>query len=197
MDKEWTAIKYNRSKSTGAYKFSNLSHPLHTDYSYIPINLDVSFFFCLEKAKHGGATIFVDPKLLIELLRSYEPDLYRDLTEKKVILSRGDSPLARNEVITINFDEKGPLLNWSYPRVSKENPTDVLKMADAFHEFLETRVVRGGLGFPVCLEIGEAIFFQDKRVLHGRNAYFGDRCLMKGAIAIFEIEKTRQIVESL
>jgi hypothetical protein len=45
-----------------------------------------------------------------------------------------------------------------------------------------------GVVLPVQLEVGEAVFFHDDRLLHGRNAYFaktkGERCLIKGKIIL-------------
>jgi alpha-ketoglutarate-dependent taurine dioxygenase len=51
-----------------------------------------------------------------------------------------------------------------------------------FNEFCEARLVDGGLMTNCKLEKGEAVFFHNRLLLHGRNSFWGERCLMKGAI---------------
>ena len=36
----------------------------------------------------------------------------------------------------------------------------------------------------IILERGEAVFFHDDLVLHGRNAFYGDRLLLKGELTL-------------
>jgi hypothetical protein len=61
-----------------------------------------------------------------------------------------------------------------------DNTAEVLEMCDQFHNFLEKKIVEGGLLFPVYLKPGDAAFFQDDRLLHGRNSFYGARTLIKG-----------------
>ncbi len=61
-----------------------------------------------------------------------------------------------------------------------DNPKDVLEMCEEFHKFLETKIVAGGLLTEVYLKPGEAALFQDDRILHGRNSFYGNRTLIKG-----------------
>ena len=193
-DDAWTTIKYVPEKAN-TYKHSNTRQPLHTDYSYIPFNLDVTFFYCEHQARFGGATTFLDPQLLVTLLQEFKPELYQKLTTRDVHLGRSDDPLINNTVQVINFDEEGLIINWNYYRVSTDNNQEVLDMAEEFQQFLEQMVVGGGLTVPVQLKRGEAVFIRDKRLLHGRNAFLGNRHLCKGAIAIHNIEETKQAME--
>ena len=45
---------------------------------------------------------------------------------------------------------------------------------------LENKIVGGGLLTAVYLKPGEAALFQDDRILHGRNSFYGNRTLIKG-----------------
>ena len=61
-----------------------------------------------------------------------------------------------------------------------DNTREAIEMCEEFHKFLENKVVAGGLLTGVYLKPGEAAFFQDDRILHGRNSFYGDRNLIKG-----------------
>ena len=196
-DNAWTAIKNNSEKSQQAFKYSNKRQPLHTDYGYVPLNMDITFFFCLKQADHGGATVFLNPGLLISLLKEYEPELYKELTSTDVILGRAGAPHSTNTTKIIDFDKLGPLLSWNYYRVSDQNSQPVKDMAKRFFDFLEEKIEAGWLAKPVILKKGEAVFMQDKRLLHGRNAFFGDRWLMKGAIGIQNVERTKAEIKKI
>jgi alpha-ketoglutarate-dependent taurine dioxygenase len=64
----------------------------------------------------------------------------------------------------------------------------VLDLCERFHHFLETRIVASGITTACQLEKGEAVFFHDDRVIHGRNAFFaeypGQRSLIKGKVIL-------------
>ena len=68
------------------------------------------------------------------------------------------------------------MCNWNYFRAEKCN------VVEDFHAFLENRIVQMGLLSNVSLRKGDAVFFNDQQVLHGRNAFIGERWLRKGGI---------------
>jgi len=193
----WTDIRFIPERSNQAFKHSNLRQPLHTDYCHVPFSFDVTFFFCKEQAPYGGATTFIDPQLIVNLLQEYQPELYGELTTREVLLGRGDAYWSNNNVKILDFDEEGPVFNWNYYRVKDSNSHETLQMAEEFHYFLEQIIIGGGLTTPVKLQQGEGVFIRDTRVLHGRDAFLGNRHLCKGAIAIYNIDETKRAVESL
>ncbi|NJR44015.1 hypothetical protein HC761_00640 [bacterium] len=106
--------------------------------------------------------------------------MLRDLEQFDVVFDKGEQQRKVQRVI--RYDEQGPLLNWNHFRISKENNQNVVDACHRFYEFTEKKIFEGGLLMPLTLKPGEAVFFHDERVLHGRNAFLGDRCLIKGGI---------------
>jgi hypothetical protein len=144
----------------------------------VNFELDVNFFFCTEQAEIGGATTFIDSDDLIYILEKFEPALYEKLKTLEVDFGKGEDQRKKRKII--DTDERGIKLNWNHFRVMPDNTAEVLEMCDQFHNFLEKKIVEGGLLFPVYLKPGDAAFFQDDRLLHGRNSFYGARTLIKG-----------------
>lgn len=193
----WNKIEYNADDHHQSFKYSNKRQPLHTDYGYVALNLDMTFFYCEKQADYGGATHFMNTALLLQLLQTYELRLYEQLTTLPVLFGRAGGKFSSRTGKIIDFDDAGALLNWNYYRVSKENSAEVLEMCEKFHHFLEDFIVGAGLLNEVLLKKGEAVFFYDKRILHGRNSFLGDRKLMKAAIVLSDIEKTAALLATI
>ncbi len=173
----WTDVRYDKNNDF-TFRHANTRQPLHTDAAYVNFDLDVNFFFCMENAEVGGATTFVDSEDVIKVLEKYEPELYEKLKTVEVDFGKGNDQRKKRKVI--DTDNRGIKLNWNYFRVMPDNEKDVIDMCEEFHKFLENKIVGGGLLTGVYLKPGEAAFFQDDRILHGRNSFYGSRTLIKG-----------------
>jgi alpha-ketoglutarate-dependent taurine dioxygenase len=176
-NERWTDVRYDKDHQY-TFRHANTRQPLHTDAAYVNFDLDVNFFFCTEQAEIGGATTFFDSDDLIYILEKYEPALYEQLKTVVVDFGKGEDQRKRKKII--DSDNRGVVLNWNYYRVMPDNPKEVIEMCEQFHNFLEGKIVGGGLQIPVLLKPGDAAFFQDDRLLHGRNAFYGARTLIKG-----------------
>lgn len=179
---EWLDIRYDPARDR-SFRYSNTRQPLHTDGSYIDqFGYDVVVLVCEQAARHGGATHFIDGDTLTALLAGEAPGLLDELQTRDLIFDKGAMGTLTRRVI--ERDGEDWLLNWNAFRISPENPAPVRTMAERFHGFLERRVVDAGLVQGVRLAAGEALFFHDRRVLHGRFAFFGNRCLHKGTLKL-------------
>jgi alpha-ketoglutarate-dependent taurine dioxygenase len=180
---KWIEIKYD-PEFPESYRHSSTRQPLHTDGSYESRAPEVSFFFCIRAATVGGATTFVDSHELIRALKLYSETLYRSCCEIPVTFSKGQD--SKTKPIITN-DTKGIVLTWNYFRVL-ETSLDTANLKREFHQFLEEKVVQGGLCFPCQLAPGDAVFFNDERLLHGRNSFvansIGERHLLKGGLRL-------------
>lgn len=177
---DWLDIRFVEELKTVAFRHSDTRQPIHTDGAYMSYRFDVSFFYCEQQARYGGATTFFDGPALVDMLRDVDPVLLAALESTEVVFDKGQQQRKVQRVI--RHDEHGPLLNWNHFRISAENPPEVRRMCDDFHVFLEQKIFEAGLLTPILLQPGEAAFFHDERVLHGRNSFIGDRCLIKGGI---------------
>lgn len=177
---EWLDIRFDEAHKTETFRHSDTRQPIHTDGAYTSYHFDISFFFCTQQAQFGGATTFIDGNHVVDLLRAIDPPLLAALTSTDVVFDKGDSQ--RKLARVIRFDDHGPRFNWNHFRIAAENAPETRAMCDAFFAFTEHRIVDAGLLTPLVLAPGEAVLFHDERVLHGRNAFFGPRCLIKGGL---------------
>lgn len=166
----FTDIKYPVDFISSSYSHSNTRQPLHTDGSYESKTPNIVFFGCLKKAKYGGATFFIENNLLIEVLNFYDKNLLYDLLKTEITFSKG------NDCKKSFIIDRNNLLNWNYHRC------DSNELTERFHKFLEDIVIKGGLVDQIILNEGDALFFKDSMVLHGRNSFVGERWLIKGGI---------------
>jgi alpha-ketoglutarate-dependent taurine dioxygenase len=178
---KWIEIKYDPD-FPNSYRHSSTRQPLHTDGSYESRAPEVSFFFCIRAAAIGGATTFVDSDELLRALKLHSETLYRSCWEIPVTFSKGKDSKTKP---IITQDAEGTVLTWNFFRVLENSPETTALRKD-FHEFLEEKVVHGGLCFPCQLTPGDAVFFNDERLLHGRNSFvansWGERHLLKGGL---------------
>lgn len=178
---KWIEIKYD-PQFPNSYRHSSTRQPLHTDGSYENNAPEVSFFYCINAAPKGGATTFIDSDELLKTLELHSPQLFQTCCDTAVTFAKGAD--AKTRPIITN-DAKGTVLTWNYFRVTETSP-EIAELRRELHEFLEEKVVGGGLCFPCQLAPGDAVFFNDERLLHGRNAFVatrpGDRHLLKGGL---------------
>lgn len=175
----WTDIRYDAEQAK-YFRHSSTQQPLHTDTAYTSYDNDVNFFFCKEQAAYGGATTFIDGQLLLAIMQEYAPQLLSDLSTHEVIFDKGTTERKVKRILEVRDGEV--YLNWNYFRVSQQNRQEVQDLCQRFHEFLEEKIVKGGIPTALILAPGECVFFQDNHILHGRNAFFGGRTLIKGAL---------------
>ena len=173
----WTGIEYNPNIEN-SYRHSNSRQPLHTDGAYEKDAPNISFLYCLQQAEVGGATVFIDSSVLLELLQKYDPALYQRLNNTPVRFSKGEDGKTK---CVITRDESGSVLTWNYFRATSCADESLI---EDFHDFLEQRIVPAGILIPVNLNKGDAVFFHDERILHGRESFFGMRSLKKGGIRL-------------
>jgi len=164
----WTDIKYD-AKLSHTFSHSNTRQPLHTDGSYESLAPNVTFFFCLKPAKVGGSTTCLDLDLLKKCLKIEKPDLLEKLKATEILFSKGND-FKTSKIIN------GKKCNWNYFRAAKSDLTE------EFHIYLEQRIVQMGVLTNINLKKGDAVFFNDELILHGRNAFIGDRWLKKGGL---------------
>lgn len=189
---KWTEIKYEPEKSNDTYKSSNKSQPLHTDYGYFSFEIYAAFFYCVTQAGFGGATTFIDVNTIVSVLESVNRQLLDHIQKQKIHFGRKDSPIAHNDDFILQKDELGWKINWNYYRALGDAQNKTL--IEDFKVFLDHYIEKSGELTELKLTPGEGVFFQDRRVLHGRNSFVGSRQLNKGGIAKYLPEEIIQII---
>jgi alpha-ketoglutarate-dependent taurine dioxygenase len=177
---KWTEIKFEPHFSENTYKSSNKYQPLHTDYGYFSFEMYASFFYCVEQAQFGGATTFIDADKVVEILSQVNKKLFDFVLKEKIHFGRNDNPLANNRDFILQKDNVGWKINWNYYRALSDEKN--IALVEDFKDFLDTYIEKSGELTELKLKPGEGVFFHDRRVLHGRNSFVGNRHLNKGAI---------------
>lgn len=184
----WIDITFDPAEPN-KYRSSKTRQPFHTDDSYIEVKGAegrVTFFYCESQADIGGATTFLNSDVIIDSITlDGDFQLLEDLQNIPVKFSKADSVKVRT---ILNEDQNGKIWTWNWHCVDENNSPEALDVAKRFHDFLENRILMAGLADSVLLKPGEAVFFHDHRLLHGRNAFFtkefGGRKLIKGAFVL-------------
>ena len=171
----WTEIKYD-PEVCNSFRHSNTHQPLHTDGSYESNAPEITFFFCKNPAEIGGATIFIDSIKLGNILKNFSPNLFSRLTKNNVVFQKGND---KKECPILRVENGEILVCWNYYRAVE---CADLNLFDDFKTFLDTYIFQAGICKSVNLAKGEAIFFHDNLLLHGRNSFLGNRHLIKGGI---------------
>lgn len=167
VGEKWLEIRYD-SSIKNAYRHSSNAQPLHTDGSYVGESPYISFFYCIKQAKVGGATVFLDSDELISILKEIDPELLDDLCKTSICFSK-DKDYKRRPII--DFDEDGSSLNFNYYCVDPNETEFAKSLVERFHDFLQTQIVGENKTYPIKLKPGEAVFFHDNRLIHGRKSF--------------------------
>ena len=170
----FSKIEYRPGLSE-SFSHSNTKQSSHTDGSYERNAPNLVFLLCRKSAQYGGHTFFLDNEALLDLIPG---DLKKDLASVDVVHSKGND--SRKRPILMMKKSK-PSWNWNFYRAEKTPENS--NLIDSFKRLLD-HIECCNISESVKLESGDALFFWDEDRLHGRNAFFGDRCLLKGGIEV-------------
>ncbi|XP_072192177.1 trimethyllysine dioxygenase, mitochondrial isoform X1 [Excalfactoria chinensis] len=173
--------------SRGDTAYTKLALDRHTDTTYFQEPCGIQVFHCLKHEGTGGRTLLVDGFYAAEQVLRQAPDQFELLSKvplkHEYIENVGD---CHNHMIGV-----GPVLNvypWNnelylirynnYDRaVINTVPYDVVNRWYTAHRTLTTELRRPENELWVKLKPGKALFIDNWRVLHGREAFTGYRQL--------------------
>jgi len=167
---KWLEIRYDYDiPDLAAYRHSKNAQPLHTDEAYVAEPGGVRFFYCVNKAVKGGATVFIDGPVLVNYLKNYDNELFEELINSPIQFTK--STKTRKAKI-IDIDVEGNIkLNYNYYRIDKEESVVHKKLNQRFFEFLEDQIAHSYMMKKIVLRPGESLVWWDSLTLHGRDAY--------------------------
>ena len=175
----WSTVAYDPALQ-GVFRHSSSAQPLHTDGAYVESPPAIVFLACRRPAAAGGATVFLDGHDLLEEVARREPAMLDALLSQPVRFRKGNTQI---ETPILRCGNDGPRLRWNYYAIAPGQDKAVHSLADAFHAFLAGCAPSLPLQ-SIRLNAGEAAFFHDNRLLHGREPFQADtlnaRFLWKG-----------------
>lgn len=180
----WMEVRYD-PRHQDAYRHSANAQPLHTDGSYIPDFPSSTILVCKANAGTGGETTFIDSLDVLEALRQEQPELLEKLLGVKIPHARsGDY---RNDEV-IRLEGNDVFVNWNYYCVDKTIDAELRQTVEDFQQFLLNSPLIKEKTIGVKLAPGDAVYWKDNYVLHGRNSFVAnmesERFIWKCAIDI-------------
>jgi len=168
--KKWLEIRYDYDiPDLAAYRHSKNAQPLHTDEAYVAEPGGIRFFYCVNKAAKGGATVFIDGSVLVDYLKNYDNELLEEIINSPIQFTK--STKTRKSKI-IDIDSEGTIkLNYNYYRVDKDETEAHKALNQRFFEFLEDQIAHSYMMKKLVLRPGESLVWWDSLTLHGRDAY--------------------------
>lgn len=183
-NKIWMDVRYD-SKIVDAYRHSSNPQPLHTDGSYNSNFPNATIMCCVANSVVGGETIFLRIEELIEILKNDDHELLEFLSNEEIMHERSGFI---NKQRILYIEDKKQKINFNYFCISKKNSEKSIKYIKKFFNFINTSEKIKKKIFALKLEEGEAVFWKDSEILHGRNGFKpknnSDRFLWKAAIEI-------------
>ena len=161
------------------YYTSTTRQPLHTDYAYYEEDESPEWLllYCLESSEFGGMTHLLSTQTLNNILEKYNPELLEKIKIDVKWHYLGDD----GDKIHTKPLYDGININWNYWQIKEEyNSKEVLQVKEEFFTFLEKVIVDGGIyDFSKRWKKGDCIIFNDKCMLHGRDAFLGNQRWLK------------------
>ncbi|WP_374571544.1 TauD/TfdA family dioxygenase [Phenylobacterium sp.] len=177
-DAGWMDVRFEPDRPD-TYRHANVGQPMHTDGAYSDDGQDIGLFFLERQAESGGESLMIDAETIAERLSKTDPDLLERLFSTTVRFGKGEA--GRIAPILVRQGERLKI-HWNWFRVLPGQGEAVDKLREDFRAALEDMVEDGTVA-AFRLQPGDAVFFRDDEVLHGRKAYAakvsGDRLLWK------------------
>lgn len=182
----WMEIRYDaKIPDVAAYRHSKNAQPWHTDESYMIDPADVMVMYCVVRAKKGGATNFISVEDIVALLEARDPDLLHALRSTPMTYAKDVNARTRPVLHTVDGVET---INFNYYCLDSEAPDAHKALNKRFFEFVNSTLRDSDGVVSLRLAPGEAVFWWDLRLLHGRDSFdaveSNDRFFWKSGIKI-------------
>ncbi len=155
--------------------YTSVALPLHTDLTNQELPPGYQFLHCLANEAEGGGSTFCDGLAVARDLREQDPEAFDVLTRVTLPFRFHDETTdirSRKAVITLDTDGQVSEIcfNAHIADVVDLDPAQMLPFYRAYRKFMEmTR--SDDYGIALKLGAGEMVVFDNRRVLHGREAF--------------------------
>lgn len=161
--------------------YTNLYLPAHTDGTYCHDAPGLQMLHCLYFDGDGGDSTLVDGFKIAEILRKTEPRLF-DVLSTVAIPGQyiGDGSHLMSARPVFRHDHRGTLVQVSYNNSDRAPfllPADEMQELYTALRAFDRLANSEPMQWRHVLRPGEAMIFDNWRVLHGRHAYSGKRTL--------------------
>ncbi|WP_350559830.1 TauD/TfdA family dioxygenase [Psychrobacter sp. CAL346-MNA-CIBAN-0220] len=155
--------------------YTSLSLPLHTDLPNQELPPGYQFLHFLSNESVGGESTFVDGLKVLEGLREDQPEYFRLLSEYAIPFRFHDQAHdIRQHHRVINLDNFGNIVEIKYNAHIADIfdlPSEVMYDYYIAYRELMGRLKDTRYKIELKLTAGQMVVFDNRRVLHGRNAF--------------------------
>ena len=174
----WMDVRFEPDR-LDTYRHAKVGQPLHSDTAYGTAIQDIGLFYLQKQASSGGESLFVSAGAVVDYLRTHDTGLLDRLLTTPVRFGKGKATRTTTVLRQVGGRTK---VNWNWFRVLPDQGEAVAALREDFKLLLEAMIVDEAVT-AFRLQAGDAVFFRDDEVLHGRKAYeaevSGDRLLWK------------------
>ncbi len=155
--------------------YTPVALPLHSDLPNQEVPPGFQFLHCLANQAEGGGSIFADGFAIADDLRAQDPDAFRLLSDVPIPFRFHDQHYdirVRKPAITLDHDRRLLEIRYNAHIAAIFDMSAEIMPAyyRAYRAFMRmTRDPKYRLSFK--LESGEMVVFDNRRVLHGRDAF--------------------------
>ena len=173
----WVNVKYDGTESDKPWNTDGILK-LHTDNSRNYANL--TQLVCIKPAPYSGHTTLINNDLVVELIKFWDnyknTNLFDKIFNLEVTFPDFTGPILRVENGKYVFC-------FNHTKLMKsELDEEKRKIICELDDFLYNKIFLSNLMTEIKLERGDALIFDDERMLHGRRSILGDRHYMKCSI---------------
>ncbi|MHA7874395.1 TauD/TfdA family dioxygenase [Roseivivax sp.] len=149
--------------------------PLHTDLTNQELPPGYQFLHCLANEAEGGGSVFCDGRAVAEDLKAEDPEAFEVLSTVTVPFRFHDAETdIRGRKTVITLDARGEVseicFNAHLADILDLDPKNMAPFYRAYRRFME---LTRDPAYSVSLKLsgGEMVVFDNRRVLHGREAF--------------------------
>ena len=187
----WADVKYEYGSDEKQFWRSSNHQNLHTDNTFCEIENygNLTQLVCFKPCEYSGNTTIISNDYLIELIKyvdkNINTNLYEKILNKEIYHSAGNDLYLKRKILEYNSKENKYIFCYNYfPAIRGKNTDENLEIIKELNLFLEEKIMLSNLMDEVKLNRGDALIFNDERVLHGRKSFIGTRHYKKCAIQI-------------
>jgi len=155
--------------------YTSLALPLHTDLSNFETPPGYQFLHCLANDSEGGESIFADGLRVLETMRIEAPKHFELLAKHAVPFRfHDDEHDIRHHHPVINLDHKGNIVELKYnAHLASIFDLPEAIMYDYYIAYRDLMARLRSVEYQINFRLAEGVMavFDNRRVLHGRNAF--------------------------
>jgi len=155
--------------------YTPIALPLHTDLTNQELPPGFQFLHCLANKAQGGGSLFCDGYAIAEDLRKADPEAFELLSSVSIPFRFHDEVTdIRNRKKVINLDESGQVIEICFnAHLADFMDLEPELMARYYRAYRQYMIMTKDPAYLVTLKLkaGEMVVFDNRRVLHGRDAF--------------------------